>query len=197
MLTDEVLSSHSLGSCALGNSSVLGTWWPEERLSLRNCYKRKPQAWAPPSGGTIPLTPSLRKCHPFAMGTLYIDMKYQLSFICHKVTSKPALQTHVFQNGTEVAFQSCESAFLKGHLVSAGPDSGPAPVHGRRSLGLAPCPAQLWWPPGALPTPRHLTCLATRCRLSLSAEAVLARATGNTSTPRSGSPAPRNRYTLR
>lgn len=33
--------------------------------------------------------------------------------------------------------------------------------------------------------------------LSLSAEAVLARATGNTSTPRSGSPAPRNRYTLR
>ncbi|CAD7678815.1 unnamed protein product [Nyctereutes procyonoides] len=33
--------------------------------------------------------------------------------------------------------------------------------------------------------------------LSLSAEAVLARATGNTSTPRSGSPAPQNRYTLR
>lgn len=33
--------------------------------------------------------------------------------------------------------------------------------------------------------------------LSLSAEVVLARATGNTSTPRSGSPARQNRYTLR
>uniref|UniRef100_A0ABI7WZD9 non-specific serine/threonine protein kinase n=1 Tax=Felis catus TaxID=9685 RepID=A0ABI7WZD9_FELCA len=33
--------------------------------------------------------------------------------------------------------------------------------------------------------------------LSLSPEAVLARAVGNTSTPRSGSPAPRSRYTLR
>lgn len=33
--------------------------------------------------------------------------------------------------------------------------------------------------------------------LSLSPEAVLARAAGNTSTPRNGSPAPRNRYSLR
>lgn len=37
----------------------------------------------------------------------------------------------------------------------------------------------------------------TLCRLSLSPEAVLARAAGNTSTPRNGSPAPRNRYSLR
>lgn len=109
----------------------------------------------------------------------------------HRFTSTPAQLKPVFCKGTEVAFEcdqvdfkSSETASFRGYHTSIVPDYGSClcPAGASPGTGWSCCSQGLLT---VLSPADSLLVSPTLCRPSLSPEAMLARATRSTSTPRS------------